>query len=231
MNTYIDIETIPEQAEEEAKARIAEIIEAPAKMTTAETIANWHNGAGKYAGVKDGVIEKAYRSTSFDGAKGEIASIAWAINDGEICGLTRDYKEAGSEAVMIAAALAQMSSQLAGSTMQQPVFIGHHVAGFDLKFLFHRCVILGIEPPFNLPFDGKHGNQFFDNMQAWAGYRDKISQDNLCKALGIEGKPSDIDGSKVWDFIRAGKADKVLEYNKDDANKARQIHKRLTWVK
>ena len=230
MDVYLDIETIPEQPEEEAKAAISQFIEAPVKMSKPETIADWHNGAGKYAGVKDAAIEKAYRSTSFDGAKGEIVSISWAIDDGEINGVIRDYKDKGSEAEMLSAGLSSMVVELAGGTVQQPVFIGHYIAGFDLKFLFHRCVILGVKPPFNLPFYGKHGNQFFDNMQAWAGYRDRISQDNLCKALGIEGKSSDIDGSKVWDFIKAGETDKVLDYNKDDVNKARQIHKRLTWA-
>ncbi len=56
MNIYLDIETIPAQPEEKTKAEIAKTIEAPAAMKKAETIADWHNGAGKYAGVKDAAI-------------------------------------------------------------------------------------------------------------------------------------------------------------------------------
>ena len=77
MNVFLDIETIPEQPEESVKTEIAKTIEAPAQMKKAETIAEWHNGAGKYAGVKDAAIEKAYRDTSFDGAKGEICTMSW----------------------------------------------------------------------------------------------------------------------------------------------------------
>ena len=67
-------------------------------------------------------------------------------------------------------------------------------------------------------------------MQAWCGFKDRISQDNLCKALGIEGKPSDISGENVWDFYRAGGIDRIEEYNRDDVEKAREIYKRLNFL-
>lgn len=81
MSLFIDIETIPQQPEEEAKAEIAKTIQAPAQMSKAETIAAWHAGEGSYAGVKDSLIEETYRKTSFDGAKGEVISIAFAVDD------------------------------------------------------------------------------------------------------------------------------------------------------
>ena len=81
MNLFIDIETIPQQPEAEAKTEIAKNIQAPAQMSKAETIAAWHAGEGSYAGVKDALIEETYRKTSFDGAKGEIISIAFAVDD------------------------------------------------------------------------------------------------------------------------------------------------------
>ena len=58
-------------------------------MKKAETIKEWNEGTGKYVGVKDAAIEKAYRDTSFDGGKGEIISIAWAIEDEEIQSISR----------------------------------------------------------------------------------------------------------------------------------------------
>ena len=47
MEVFIDIETIPEQPENEVKAEIAKTIEAPATMKKAETIEAWHNGEGR----------------------------------------------------------------------------------------------------------------------------------------------------------------------------------------
>ncbi len=229
MNLFIDIETVPQQPEEQCKAEIAETIEAPANMKKPETIAEWHSGAGKYAGAKDALIEEKYRSTSFDGAKGEIISIAWAVDDGEVKSLSRKLDE--SETDFLTVALSGISASVINDNSHSAAihFIGHYISGFDLKFMFHRCVIIGVKPPFLIPFDGRHGNQFYDTMIGWCGYKDRISQENLCKALGIEGKPSDIDGSKVWEFVKAGKIEEVEAYNRDDVEKVRQIYNRLTF--
>jgi len=224
MKTFIDIETIPQQPEAEVKAEIAKTIEAPATMKKAETIADWHNGAGKYAGVKDAAIEKVYRDTSFDGAKGEVISIAWSIEGGKVVSCHRD--PGANEADMIASVFNDISN---AKHDRPPFFIGQYVAGFDLKFLYHRCVILGVKPPFKLPFNGRHDKDFYCTQEAWAGFKGRMSQDNLCKALGIEGKPDDIDGSKVWDFVKAGNVDRVAEYNRDDVEKNIQIYNRLNF--
>jgi DNA polymerase elongation subunit (family B) len=237
VNIFLDIETIPQQPETAAKIGIAKTIDAPKTMSKPETIQEWHSGQGKYAGVKAAAIEKAYRDTSFDGAKGEIISIALATDEGSVAGYSRALDS--DEARLLNMAFDTIGDHLdkynlkqqAGSLrgINQPYFIGHYVAGFDLKFLWQRAVILGIKPPFKLPFDGKHGKDYYCTMQAWAGFRERISQDNLCRALGIEGKPDDIDGSKVWDFVKAGNIDRVAEYNRDDVAKVRQIYKRLTF--
>jgi 3'-5' exonuclease len=224
MNTYIDIETIPQQPEIEVKAEIAKTIEAPAQMSKPETIAEWHNGEGKYAGVKDAAIEEQYRKTSFDGAKGEICSVSFAVNDGDVVNFNRGNM---SEAEILAELFRAIKFQCAG---RPPFFIGQNIGGFDLKFIFQRAVILRANPGFDLCQHGRHGQHFYDTMQAWAGYGGRVSQDNLCKALGIEGKPDDIDGSKVWDFYKAGKIERIAEYNSDDVVKVREIHKRLTFI-
>jgi len=227
MNVDLDIETIPAQPEKEAKALIAETITPPATIKKQETINDWMNGNGKYEGIKEAVIEEQYRKTALDGTKGEIISIAWAVEDNEIEVVSRDYQREGSEKHMLENFFAMLMNSLEG----RPVyFIGHQIARFDLKFIWQRAVILGIRPPFNLPWDGRHDRDFFCTNQAWAGYGNRISQDNLCKALGIEGKPDDIDGSKVWGFVKAGNIERVAEYNRDDVDKNRQIYKRLNFA-
>lgn len=225
MEIYIDIETIPQQPEAETKAEIAATIQAPGQMSKAETIAAWHAGEGSYAGVKDSLIEETYRKTSFDGGKGEIISIAFASGDDQVICVHRGLYP--NEDLMLSAASDAMLDALCG---RSPFFIGHNIGGFDLKFLFQRYVINRINPQLDFKHWGRHGAQYYDTMQAWAGYGNLVSQDSLCKALGIAGKPDDIDGSKVWDFYKAGKIERIAEYNADDVEKVRKIHKRLTFT-
>lgn len=225
MNTFIDVETIPQQPEAEAMAEIAKTIQAPAQMSKPETIAAWHSGEGTYAGVKQALIEETYRKTSFDGTKGEIISISFAVEDSPVIKIHRGMF--AEEAEMLEAAKLEILASLGGKS---PWFIGHNIGGFDLKFLFQRYVINRVNPQIDFKHWGRHGSQYYDTMQAWAGYGNRISQDNLCKALGIEGKPDDIDGSKVWDFYRAGKIEEIANYNADDVEKVRAIYKRMNFT-
>jgi hypothetical protein len=222
MNVFIDIETIPAQPEDKAKQLIAESISAPKTMSKAETIQAWHNGEGKYAGEKEKAIEEKYRKTALDGTTGEIISIAYAIEDGETQCFSRALD--GDELTFISLAMDEIDLNLGA---RPPRFVGHNIR-FDLRFLFQRCAINSIHPSFSFKQYGRHATDFFCTMEAWAGFGKFISQDNLCKALGIEGKPSDIDGSKVWDIVKAGDVGRVQEYNADDVEKVRKIYARIS---
>jgi len=224
MKIFADIESIPEQPEAEAKALIAETIQAPAAMKKAETIKDWHDGKGKYEGAKDRLIEETYRKGSFDGGKGEVISIAWSLEGDTVKNVYRPLQ--CDEGDMLRHFFKDVSDATRGGNAY---FIGHNIT-FDLKFLYHRAVVLGINPQFKIPFDGRHGNDYFCTMKAWAGYRDTISQVNLCKALGFAGKPDDIDGSKVWDFVKAGKVERVAEYNKGDVETVIKMYKKLNFL-
>ncbi len=225
---FIDIETIPEQPEDQAKDEIAKTIEAPAQMKKAETIKEWHDGAGKYAGVKDAAIEDAYRKTALDGGKGEIISMC--VSDGN--DFHTSFRELGGCEIDL---ISEVFDNILALTMKRehnsaPYFIGQYIGGFDLKFIFHRCVILGIKPPFKLPFDGRHKSDYYCTQQAWAGFGGRMSQDNMAKALGIKGKPDDIDGSKVWTHVKAGNVERVAEYNEDDVRTNIKIYNRINFI-
>ncbi len=223
MNVFIDIETIPQQPEAEAKALIAANIQAPAQMSKPETIAAWHAGEGSYSGVKDALIEETYRKTSFDGSKGEIISISFANDECDPITVSRGL----DEKLMLELAFVKLNKLLGGKA---PWFIGHNIGGFDLKFLFQRAVINRVNPGFDLKQYGRHGAQFYDTMQAWAGYGNRISQDNLCVALGLDCKPSDITGANVWDHYKAGNIQRIAEYNASDILTVRKIHNRLHFI-
>ena len=241
MNTFFDIETIPnpdlydsflQNAQNNFKAPSSltktqacadlGLIGNDAKFTSKDdAIALWEK---KFAEEKaPEVAEENFRKCSFDGAKGRVCSIAWKVEGGEIDSVSTEHI---TERQMIELFFLRLREQCGG---RPPFFIGQYIAGFDLKFLFHRAVILGVRPPFELPFNGRHGKDYFCTQQAWAGFGGRMSQDNLCKALGIEGKPDDIDGSKVWDYYKAGKIARIEEYNRDDVLKVEHIYNRLTF--
>jgi len=218
MEIVIDIETIPSQPEEETKAEISKTIKAPSKMTTAKTIAEWHEGEGKYEGAKYAAIEQQYRKGSLDGGTGELIS-ACIVIDGETTAFDisgRSEKET----------LIHLFETIGSASRGQPYFIGHNLK-FDLEFLWKRAVILGVKPEFKLPFNGRHKADYFCTMQAWCGYGKMISQDNLCRILGMPLKPEGISGANVYDHYKRGELARIVEYNRYDTETAGLIHDRL----
>lgn len=251
-NIYIDIETIPSQqpgALEAFQKEARENFKAPAGLTKGQAakdmgktdaevkfigkddlIAQWEKEmAPKLA---ESVAEENWRKTALDATQGEVFSIAWAVNDAEIKCVSRDLSHPDSEKGLLVDFFTTLVSELTdkSNTQRRHMWVGQYVAGFDLKFLFQRCVINGIRPLVSLDFNGRHGSEFFDNQIAWAGFKGRASQDSIARALGLPGKPDDIDGSKVWDFIAAGNAERVIEYNKLDVQDVRAIYRRLNFA-
>jgi len=166
------------------------------------------------------VADEKYRKTSFDGGKGNICSIAWGDQD-NTWSVSLDTCE--DEVIMINKFLNALPTRI------DPFFIGHNIR-FDLKFLFKRCIInqinhKGIFKPY-----GRHDKDFYCTQESWAGFKEIMSQDNLCNILGIEGKPDDIDGSKVWDHFKDGQIARIEEYNRYDVDTVRQIYNRLNFI-
>lgn len=245
-NVIFDIETIPDQREgakerfiEEAKANF----KAPSTLTKSQAASDlgltdaseikftsagdmklrWEKEMAPLLSEKVGVDN--WKKTSFDGSAGQIFSFAFKAEG--------DFYYFGDldERLVLSTLNNCMSDALNRSDghNNNPYFIGHYISGFDLRFLFRRYVCNGITPTFKINHNGRHGKDYFDNMIEWCGYKDKISQDNLCKHLGIQGKPDDIDGSKVWDEVEAGNHQKVIDYNVDDVVKAEMIYKKLNY--
>lgn len=180
----------------------------------------------RFAAIKaPEVAEEKWRKTALDGTRGEIVVIGFML-DGAAESMHRQLNE--SEGDLLQNFYDTLARHI---TSTKPLFIGHNIGGFDLKFLFQRSVILGVEPSVNLPIHGRHGQDYFDNMVEWTGNRNSfIKQDALAKALGLPGKPDDIDGSKVWDFVRDGMVERVAEYCCDDVAQAHAIYRRLNFI-
>ncbi|WP_338383709.1 hypothetical protein [Yersinia pseudotuberculosis] len=101
--------------------------------------------------------------------------------------------------------------------------------------MFQRAVVLGVRPPHFLPVGAKSWDKsLFDTMTEWAGYKGRVKLDKLCRVLGLDLKGSeigeDIDGSKVWDFVRDGKIDLVAKYCAGDVERVRHIFNRMNFT-
>lgn len=235
MYTVFDIETIPSPDRQHFLDDALEHFKAPTDLTKEkalqdlgivdakglnkeQAIALWLDQLGAEKSKEAG--DQAWRKTSFDGAQGRVLSIAWCIGEGQPQVLISD-----DEPVLLREVFGRMFAELKG---RRPYWIGHHIP-FDLKFMYRRAVILGIEPPFELPFKGRHGHDFWDNMQAWCEWGEKISQDNLAKALGLPGKDG-FDGSMVCDAWLRGDLSTIAAYNLSDIATAWQIFQRQRFL-
>ena len=213
----VDIETIPSQhpdAMENAKANLAP----PGNISKPETIAAWWKEKAPEA------ANEAYRKTSLNGTTGEIVCIGWAHNNEPAKVLHRDL--GGSERDL----LQEFFDQLDAATMSAPLWVGHNLIGFDLRFLYQRAVINQVNPRCILPHDTRYnGKEVYDTMLAWAGWGNRISLANLCAALSIQVKTSDITGATVWDAVQAGRIADVAAYCREDVEATREAYHCMTF--
>ena len=234
----LDIETIPGQAaavldalRADAEAEKAEC-RAPGNYKDPEKIAA--NIAEQHAAIENAVMDK-WRKTSFDGAFGQIAVVSFAIDGGEPLKVwNEDWQHPQAEHFLLHSLREVMHDTIKPQTELAAQIIGHNVSAFDLRFLVQRSMILGVKPHPVLaraaackPWET---DRVYDTMVQWAGVGSRISLDKLCKALGIPGK-GDLDGSKVWDYVQAGRIAEVADYCADDVRKVWAVYQRMTFAR
>lgn len=215
MKIYLDIETIPTQNSEH-QAFVVENLKPPANYKNADTIEKW---------LEENKAE-AISKTALDGTFGEIAVIGIAINDEPVVTFYReDWQSADRESDLLQR-LSDYLREHANKCNTAPQFIGHNIIKFDDRFIFQRSVINSVKP-----YHSASRHNTYDTMIEWAGYgnKDYVSLAKLCQVLGIEAK-GEIDGSKVWDYIQAGKISEVAQYCAKDVERVRQVYKRMTFM-
>lgn len=228
MIVYLDLETIPVQ-----RSDVIEGIKADARARTdakAETIRRQYKKpetiekhlqdleSGFDVSVKD-VVSR----TALDGGFGQIICIGWAVNDRPVESLIRRMDE--SEADLIG----QFFSQLPPTTNTAIQWVGHAISTFDLRFLWQRCLVLGIAPPVTLPVNDRAG-LVTDTMTEWGGWgnRDRWpSLDKLCRILDIPSPKDGMNGSQVWDYAKQGRFDEIAEYCRSDVTAVREVYRRM----
>lgn len=210
-----DIETLPSN-NEEVISRLAESIKPPAQYKKPESIEQW------LAENKEKELNELVAKTSLNGAYGRVACIAWSTSDDDIV-ITTDTDASEEEAIQYFYNSISLSDK--------SVFCGHNIKGFDLQFLKHRSMILGIKPPASILRAMNcsiYDDCIADTMLMWTGDRNKyIGLDTLCWLFGIPGK-GDFDGSMVADTWLTD-PQKVIDYCADDVRRTRAVYNKLTF--
>lgn len=240
MNVYIDIETIPTQSEEH-RAWIRADLEAERDKTLAgvRAPANYKDPAKideyiaqarqQIVDQHEAAVQAAIERTSLDGALGQIACVAWATDHGDTTCLSVSDLSLQSEASLLELLWTDLQA-LHTTSGTRPVIIGHNHIAFDLPFLWQRSVIHGVRPPMWWPRNPKPwSDHVIDTMLMWAGDRSRISMDRLCRVLGMPGK-GDFTGADVWPAVREGRLKEVAEYCRQDVERTRAMHRRLTFA-
>lgn len=182
--------------------------------------------------------ERCYQLGSLSATSGRVLSIA--VNVGSIPGLEFEgLEQAQSEHVFgIDAdgeeqnekqALRDFLSLMKGFDCDSDDIVGHNVLGFDLPFIFQRCLInnLSARPFVNL--SEFHVRGVFDTMHHWwLGAKRNVSLDDIAWALGIESsKTAEVEGSKVFELYQAGRLAEIREYNLNDVRVTRKVYERM----
>ena len=205
---YIDLETTPGPV-----PPTPDTIQAPANYKDPEKIAAYRQAA----------VEDEWRKESLLSHKGRVLCIGWAVGDDEVqCAYGNDEREV-MESFRHNLGL---SLEASGTSIQ---WVGFNLTTFDLNWLRHRAVKYGMRDlAYRLPADRYPKNVF--DLRAWwngADYQGKGKLEEIAAFFGLPGKTGGIDGSKVFDYWRAGRIMEIVEYCKRDVELTRELHERI----
>jgi hypothetical protein len=185
--------------------------------------------------------ERVYQLGSLNATSGRILSIA--VQVAPVPGFSMDglagsqsehafgIDEAGNEEAE-EKALQGFLALMADFDPECDLLVGHNIIGFDLPFIFQRCLAnnIAVKPFVDLSEFNVHG--VYDTMRAWwLGGRNRVALDDIAWALGIESsKTSEVEGSRVFELYQAGKLAAIREYNLNDVRVTRMIYERMAAI-
>ena len=181
--------------------------------------------------------ERVYQLGSLNATSGRILSIA--VQVGPVSGFPIDGPLQQSEHAFgidaegneqdEAEALRGFLALMSDFDSESDLIVGHNLIGFDLPFIFQRCLVnnIAIKPFVDLSEFNVQG--VYDTMRGWwLGSRNRVALDDLAWALGIESsKTSEVEGSRVFELYQAGKLAEIREYNLNDVRVTRRVYERL----
>jgi hypothetical protein len=182
--------------------------------------------------------ERCYQLGSLSATSGRILSIA--VHEGPMAGLDfGDVEQPQSERVFgidaNGEAQDEKKSLLAFLDFMKDFdcdideLVGHNLIGFDLPFIFQRCLVHCISAKPLVDLGEYRVRGVFDTMHRWwLGAKRNVSLDDVAWALGIESsKTATAEGSKVFELYEAGKLAEIREYNLNDVRVTRKVYERM----
>jgi hypothetical protein len=183
--------------------------------------------------------ERVYKLGSLSATSGRVLSIAVQIgplpeieealqNKTEhVFGIDADGREQRESQ-----ALAEFLALMSGFDIEADEIVGHNIVGFDLPFIFQRCLVneIGGAPFVNLSEYSPRG--VYDTMlRWWLGARNRVSLDDLAWVLGLQSSKTDeVEGSRVFELYHAGRLAEIREYNLNDVRLTRKVYERMVAV-
>lgn len=232
INLYLDIETIPTQRTD-VQDKIFDTVKPPKTIKKQESIDKW------YEEKRDDVAMEKILKTGLDGAFGETMVIGFAIEDQYPQVIFRDSLQADEKEMLSTwfDTLTKSLCELSNHDNPTVRVIGHNVLNFDLRFLFNRCVVLGVKPPqwfMRCVQASPYSEEVYDTMTQWAGFRNTVSLSKLVDALGLQAKgeeiDEEIDGSQVWFFVEKGDIEAVANYCIGDVIRVQQAYQKMNFL-
>jgi predicted 3'-5' exonuclease similar to PolB exonuclease domain len=226
----IDIETIPLPGFRERAAQRLKRSMQHGRMTEEQQQRYFEDQAAEE--------DRAFRSGSLAATSGRVLSIAVHIGSivgEEIEGITQSESEHvfgidfdGQEQPE-PKALADFLALMSSFDPEVDQIVGHNIAGFDLPFIFQRCLVNNIDIRRFLTVTDFNARCVYDTMhQWWLGSRNRVALDDLAWVLGIESSKSDeVEGSRIFDVYEAGRLAEIREYNLKDVRVTRKVYERL----
>jgi hypothetical protein len=182
--------------------------------------------------------ERCYQLGSLSATSGRIVSIA--VHKGPIAGLDLgDVRQPESEHVFgidengeeqdEKTSLLKFLEFMKDFDCETDELVGHNLLGFDLPFIFQRCLVHCISAKPLVDLGEYRVRGVFDTMHHWwLGGKRNVSLDDVAWALGIESsKTATAEGSKVFELHEAGKLAEIREYNLNDVRVTRKIYERM----
>jgi hypothetical protein len=182
--------------------------------------------------------ERCYQLGSLSATSGRILSIA--VHEGPVASLDfGDVEQPESERVFgidedgeeqdEKKALLAFLDYMKNFDPDTDELVGHNLLGFDLPFIFQRCLVHCISARPLVDLGEYRVRGVFDTMHRWwLGAKRNVSLDDIAWALGIESsKTATAEGSKVFELYQTGKLGEIREYNLNDVRVTRKVYERM----
>ncbi|MEP6818591.1 MAG: ribonuclease H-like domain-containing protein [bacterium] len=181
--------------------------------------------------------ERCYQLGSLSATSGRVLSIA--VHQGPVAGMDFGVEQRQSEHVFginedgeeqdEKKSLLAFLGFMKDFDCDTDEIVGHNLIGFDLPFIFQRCLVNSIPAKPLVDLSEYRVRGVFDTMHAWwLGAKRNVSLDDIAWALGIESsKTATAEGSKVFELYQAGKLGEIREYNLNDVRVTRKVYERM----